>query len=78
MTLTKEQASALLIGVTEWCEAVQRGTGWDDWDHCYKAMCYDLLPALGIKVRDEAEQEHDKMWGALTVEQRARIAERVA
>ncbi len=26
--------------VQAWCDAVERGTGWDDWDHYYKNFAY--------------------------------------
>lgn len=31
----------------EWCRCIkENGSGWDDWDSCYKTMEWELLPAL--------------------------------
>lgn len=79
MQIDKQQLEALLTGALEWCEAVQRGTSWDDWDSQYKAMCWHILPALGLKVRDQRELETTGNYSyVLNDEQRKRIAELVS
>ena len=43
--MTNDVLRAVIDEAQEWCDAVDRGTSWDYWDHHFKAMKYKLLPA---------------------------------
>ncbi len=44
--MTPEQLAQLKACAQDWCDAVERDTSWDSWDHHYKRMKYEILPAL--------------------------------
>ena len=43
--MTTDPIKALVETAQEWCDAVDRGTSWDYWDHHFKDMKYKVLPA---------------------------------
>lgn len=38
--------AGLVQCASDWCEAVARNSSWDGWDHHFKRMKYEVLPAL--------------------------------
>ena len=50
-----EAIEAIVTCAKEWCEAVDHDGSWDGWDHHYKNMKWNLLPALtAAALTDEA------------------------
>lgn len=42
-----EKALNAVAGTAEeWCQAVERDSSWDSWDHHYKNMKYEILPHI--------------------------------
>lgn len=39
------QVAVLREAAQAWCDAVERDSSWDGWDHHYRAMKYRILPA---------------------------------
>ena len=46
----KEDLLSLVEEVELWCEAVGRDSSWDGWDHHYKAIKWETLPAIRARI----------------------------
>ena len=59
LTLERDLAIQMLA---DWCVAVDKnGTGWDDWDECYKNAMYRPKPLR--ELLDAAIKETSENWG---------------
>lgn len=60
---TRKLFDTVLNLLAEWCVAVtDKGSGWDDWDECYKNACWRHHPARGhidLKMQEIREKNHE-------------------
>lgn len=58
-----EQLEAAITLLAEWTLSVDRGTGWDDWDECYKDARYRPGPLRELIDAERARlKRDDPVW----------------
>lgn len=47
----RTELGVIIDRAQEWCDAVDRGSSWDYWDHHFKEMKYNILPKARAAIK---------------------------
>jgi len=60
----ESERNAAIFMLAEWCVCVElNGSGWDDWDECYKDAAYRPGPLRELLDTEIAKQKASPEWG---------------